>query len=87
VDVIVNNGVNSFDFESVASSPSPSNHVSPAGNNANSGMAVPASWPTSPWCKWIDKDGAEAGSIASQRNNRSGGIQSLNRLDSCSGLP
>ena len=58
VDVVVNNGVNSFDFESVASSFSPSNHVSPAGNNANSVMAAPSSLPTSPWGKWINKDGS-----------------------------
>ena len=57
VDVIVNNGVNSFDFESVASSFSPSNHVSPVGNNANSVMSAPSSLPTSPWGKWINKDG------------------------------
>jgi hypothetical protein len=65
VDVIVNNGVNSFDFESVASSFSPSNHVSPAGNNANSVIAAPSSWPTSPWGKWINKDGSahETGKI------------------------
>jgi hypothetical protein len=86
VDVIVNNGVNSFDFESVASSFSPSNHVSPAGNNANSVMAAPSSWHTSPRCKWINKDGAAAGSIASRRNSGPRGIQSLDRVDSCSGL-
>ena len=65
VDIIVNNGVNSFDFESVASSFSPSNHVSPAGNNANSVMAAPSSLPTSPWGKWINKDGSahETGKI------------------------
>jgi hypothetical protein len=65
VDVIVNNGVNSFDFESVASSFSPSNNVSPAGNNANSVMAAPSSLPTSPWGKWINKDGSahETGKI------------------------
>jgi hypothetical protein len=65
VDVIVNNGVNSFDFESVASGFSPSSHVSPAGNNANPGMAAPSSSPTSPWGKWINKDGSahETGKI------------------------
>jgi hypothetical protein len=77
VDVIVNNGVNSFDFESVASSVSPTKHVSPGGNTVNSGMAAPSSRPTSPWCKWINKDGAAAGSIASRGNNGS---------TSCSGL-
>jgi hypothetical protein len=59
VDVIVNNGTNSFDFESVASSSSPTNLVHPAGNNANSGMAAPSSRPTSPWCKRINEHGAE----------------------------
>jgi hypothetical protein len=86
VDVIVNNAVNSFDFESVASSFSPSNHISPAGNNADSGKSAPASWPTSPWCKWINKDGAAAGSSESRRNSGSRGTQSLDRVDSCSGL-
>jgi Concanavalin A-like lectin/glucanases superfamily/Pectate lyase superfamily protein/Fibronectin type III domain/Abnormal spindle-like microcephaly-assoc'd, ASPM-SPD-2-Hydin len=62
VDVIVNNGTNSFDFESGASSSSPTNQVHPAGNNASSGMVVPSSRPTPPWCKRINnKDGAAAG--------------------------
>ena len=61
VDVIVNNGVNSFDFESVASSFLRSSHVSSAGNNAHSGMAVPSSSPTSPWGKRINKDNRAAG--------------------------
>jgi hypothetical protein len=86
VDVIVNNAVNSFDFESIASGFLPSSHVSPAGNNSNSGMVAPSSRPTSPWCKWINKDGAAAGSIESQRNSGPLGVQSLNRVDSCSGL-
>jgi hypothetical protein len=86
VDVIVNNGVNSFDFESIASSFSPSNHVSPASNNANPAMAAPASSPTSPWCKWIDKDGAAEGSIAGRRNSGPRGLQALDRVDGCSGL-
>jgi hypothetical protein len=86
VDVIVNNGVNSFDFESIASSFSPSNHVSPASNNANPAMAAPASSPTSPWCKWIDKDGAAEGSIAGRRNSGPSGIPSPDRVNSCGGL-
>jgi hypothetical protein len=60
VDVIVNNGVNSYDFESAASSFSPTNQVHPAVNNANSGMAATTSRPTSPWCKRINEHGAEA---------------------------
>jgi hypothetical protein len=83
VDVIVNNGVNSFDFESVAPGLSPSHHVSPAGSNANSGTTAPSSWPTNPWCKWTNKDGAVAGSIASRGNSVPRSIQPL---DSCSGL-
>jgi len=57
VDVIVNNGVNSFDFESIASSFSARNHVSLVGNSANSGVGTPSSWPTSPWGKLINKEG------------------------------
>jgi hypothetical protein len=86
VDVIVNNAVNSFDFESMASGVLSSSHVSPAGNNAASGMAAPSSWPTTPWCKWINKDGAAAGSIESRRNSWLRGIQLLNQVDGCSGL-
>jgi hypothetical protein len=86
VDVIVNNAVNSFDFESMALSVSPSNLVSPAGNNAVSGMVAPSSSPTSPWCKWINKDGAAAGSIETRRNSGPRTTQPLGRVDSCSGL-
>jgi len=87
VDVIVNNGVNSFDFESAASRFSPSNHVVPAGANANSGAPAPPSRPTSPWCKWINKDGSAAGferlypagpAVSSARDRY--------RVDGCSGL-
>jgi hypothetical protein len=77
VDVMVNNAVNSFDFESIAPGFSPSSHVSPMDNKANSGMAATSSRPTSPWSKWINKDGAAAGSIESQRNSGPRGIQSL----------
>jgi hypothetical protein len=40
VDVIVNNGTNSLDFESVTSSSSATNLVYPTANNARSGMAA-----------------------------------------------
>jgi uncharacterized protein YjdB len=62
VDVIVNNGVNSFDFESVAPSVSQGDHVSRAGNNPNALVAAPTLSPTNPWCKIINTDGAAAGS-------------------------
>jgi hypothetical protein len=61
MDIIVNNGVNSFDFESVAQGGPPSNQVSPAGSNASSGIAAHPSIPANPWCKWINKDGSPAG--------------------------
>jgi Concanavalin A-like lectin/glucanases superfamily/Fibronectin type III domain/Pectate lyase superfamily protein/Abnormal spindle-like microcephaly-assoc'd, ASPM-SPD-2-Hydin len=69
VDIVVNNGVNSFDFESVASGDSPSNQVSRGGSNDGSGIAAHPSTPTSPWCKWINKDGSPAGSIANLSNS------------------
>jgi hypothetical protein len=86
VDVVVNNAVNSFDFESIASRFSPGNLVSPAGNNASSVMTAPSSRPVSPWCKSINEDGAAAGSIASRRNGGPRATQSLGGVDGCSGL-
>jgi hypothetical protein len=66
VDVIVNNGVNSYDFESAASSFSPTNQVHPAVNIANSGLGATTSRPTSPWRKRINEHGAEAKSSPTQ---------------------
>ena len=89
VDVVVNNGVNSFDFESVASGVSPANQVHPTANNANSGIAVPSSRPTSPWCKRINKDGpatghSETDPVANQTDSAPRGILSAGQGDSCS---
>jgi hypothetical protein len=59
VDVIVNDGVNSYDFESAASSVSPTDQVHPAAHNTSSGMGAAASRPVSPWCKLIHEHGAQ----------------------------
>jgi hypothetical protein len=58
VDIIVNNGVNSFDFHSVATGVSATSVVLHPGNNASSDMAASSSRPTSPWCKRIDMHAA-----------------------------
>jgi len=91
VDIVVNNGANSLDFESVASGSSPTNDVSPAANNASSGMEDSSLRPMSPWCKWVNKDGAAAESpetdiIAGRRNSTPRKIKSPDRINTCGEL-
>ncbi len=89
VDVIVNNGANSYDFESAASSFSPTSQVHPAINNANSGLAATTSRPTSPWCKQINEHGVEAKTsgmdgVDNRANTAPRGIQLPHRIAGCS---
>ncbi len=60
MDVIVNNGINSYDFESAASGLSPTNQVKRTLGKVALGIAAPTSRPSSPWCKRIDESGTEA---------------------------
>jgi hypothetical protein len=60
IDVIVNNGVNSFDFESLASGVSPANQARPAVSIAGAGAETGTSQPTSPWCKQVNEHGTSS---------------------------
>ncbi|MDP9050218.1 MAG: hypothetical protein M3O31_05755, partial [Acidobacteriota bacterium] len=91
MDVIVNGGVNSFDFKSVAPSVSPANHVSSAGHNAHSVLPATSSTPTRPWCKWISKNGTAAvysatDLVANPRKSGPHGTQTPDAVDSCIGV-
>ncbi len=60
IDIIVNNGVNSFDFESTASGFAAANQARPALSHISSGSGVGTSRPTSPWCKGVDQHGTHS---------------------------
>ncbi len=56
VDLIVNNGINSFDFESVAATASSTDQISFNGDHGSFGMAATFSRPTSPQTKQANKN-------------------------------
>ena len=91
MDVIVNNGKNSFDFESVASGLPPTNLVRSTGSNANPGIVSRSLRPTSPWCKRISKHtaGAEVSEndiVDNRPYNELRETQSPSLVDGCSVL-
>jgi hypothetical protein len=87
VDVIVNNGINSYDFESAASGGSP-NLVHSLVSNVGSRIGISASQATSPWCKLVDDHGAErkasGKAIGQHRANASADVlQLFHPTESC----
>ena len=84
MDVIVNNGINTFDFESVVAGDSPATQVSSAATNTNSGNAATVSRPTSPWCKQINGHQAKrnsSGVIGSETTEARGSLHTI--IPSC----
>jgi hypothetical protein len=61
VDIIVNNGVNSFDFESVPLLSSQGSSMFAVSDNAKDGMTTTSTGAASPWCTRDNKEGAATG--------------------------
>jgi hypothetical protein len=82
IDLVVNNGVNSFDFQSTASQLSTANQTRPAINNGSPTVATPASRPTSPWCKPISEQGSGS-NVNNRARGAAGWTRVLAEIDSC----
>ncbi len=59
VDIVVNNAINSYDFESSASDVSPASQGRHAANKLSSSITPSSSNPSSPWCKQLRMHGSD----------------------------